>query len=271
MGFGAGAAMPELPDVAAMKRYLDATSLHQHVADVWVGRDYVLKGTGPERLREALAGRAFESSTRHGKNLLIETDGEPWLRLHFGMTGNLKYFKQLEDEPGHVRVRFAFGNGYHLAYDCQRMLGRVSLEDGPAEFVEAHDLGPDALSVSRDEFERIMSGRRGGLKRTLMNQHIIAGLGNVYVDEVLFQARLHPETTIDRLSDEELKGLYEAIRQVLKTSIERGSDARDLPSDYLIHHRGEGEPCPRCSAEIRRIKTGQRSTYFCPECQPRRD
>ncbi len=105
------------------------------------------------------------------------------------------------------------------------------------------------------------------LKTTLMNQHIIAGLGNVYADEVLFQAGLQPDTKANELTTDEMKQLYQATRGVLQTSIERGGDARELPSDYLVHHRGEGNACPRCGSAIRRIKMGQRSRYFCPECQ----
>lgn len=263
--------MPELPDLVAMERYVKSTALHQRVLSVDVGRTYVLHDLPPERLVRALKGHRFEGVRRHGKNLLVETDGGPWLRLHFGMTGNLSYFKHHDEKPEHTRVLFSFETGYHLAYVCQRMLGRVSLEDGPDEFVRKEDLGPDALGVGWADFRDIMEGRRGMLKSTLMNQSIIAGLGNVYADETLFQAHLHPETTIDQLSPDRLEELYHAMRDVLNTAIQRGSDARELPETYLVHRRGEGAPCPRCSSSIARVKINQRSTYFCPRCQPSRE
>ncbi|MFO7958876.1 MAG: DNA-formamidopyrimidine glycosylase family protein [Candidatus Brocadiia bacterium] len=263
--------MPELPDVEAMRRYLEATSLHQKVEGVEVRDDYVLKGVTPPDLREALVGREFRSTVRHGKNMLVELDEPPWLRLHFGMTGNLNYHRG--EAPGleHVRVLLRFSGGYRLAYLCQRKLGRISLPESPEAFVQEQGLGPDALSVDFDDFRRIMDGRRGRLKSALMNQHIIAGLGNVYADEALFQARLHPLRTVDSLSERRLEALHHAMRDVLRTSIARGSDARDLPAGYLLHRRGEGEDCPRCGGTIERVKVNQRSTYFCPRCQPTPD
>ncbi|MFO8006267.1 MAG: DNA-formamidopyrimidine glycosylase family protein [Candidatus Brocadiia bacterium] len=261
--------MPELPDVEAMRRYFSATALHQPVEAVTVQDDYVLRGTNPGGLGRALAGRRFEATDRHGKNLLVRMDNDRWLRLHFGMTGNLKYFKA-DGAPEFTRVLFRFENSYRLAYVSQRKLGMVSLTDGPDALVESEDLGPDALRMSWGQFRCIMGNRRGMLKSTLMNQHIVAGLGNVYADEVLFQARMNPRQTVDELSGEELRQLYRAIQRVLETSIGRGADGRDMPRRWLIHRRGEGRTCPRCGAEIERVKINQRSTYYCPECQSRR-
>jgi formamidopyrimidine-DNA glycosylase len=262
--------MPELPDLVALKRYFDATALHQGVRQVSVSREYILGDLTPRRLAEAVTGRAFESTTRYGKNLLIRQDGPPWIRMHFGMTGSLRYYKHGDDEPEYCRVRFSFENGYHLAYVSQRLLGRVSLTPGPEAFVEEEGLGPDARRISREEFTDIVQGRRGMLKSTLMNQHVIAGLGNVYVDEVLFHAGLRPRDTIDTLNREDLRQLYETVQEVLETSIELGSDARDFPADWLVHSRGEGEACPGCGGTIEQVKVSQRSSYVCPRCQPRR-
>ncbi len=261
--------MPELPDVAVLKRYLDATALHNEIADVDVRDDYVLKGVSARKLADALKGRRFESTLRHGKNLLVETDGENWLRLHFGMTGNLNYHKKGGSDPEHTRVLFAFADGYHLAYVCPRKLGRISLTSGPEEFAREQNLGPDAGRVGQDEFTRMMDGRRGMLKTTLMNQSVIAGLGNVYTDEVLFQARLHPETKVKSLSREQLRGLHRIIQRVIRVALNHDADARDFPRTYLAPHRGAGEDCPRCGADIRRIEVNQRGTYICPRCQQR--
>ncbi len=260
--------MPELPDVAMMRRYLQATSLHQEVGEVEVRDSYVLKDVSPDELRDALTGRSFGGTTRHGKNLLVELDEGPWLRLHFGMTGNLKYFRDPAGDPEHDRILISFTGGYHLAYDCRRKLGRVSLEESPRQFVEDKDLGPDALDVSWEEFREIMGRRRGALNNRLMDQHVLAGIGNVYADEIMFQARFHPRAPVEELTEEDLNRLFRADKEVLRGSIDRGADARDLPEARLIGHRGEGEECPRCGAEIRRIKMNQRSCYFCPRCQP---
>jgi formamidopyrimidine-DNA glycosylase len=258
--------MPELPDLMMLERYFDATSLHQAVERVHVSNDYVLKGTTPQGLGGALKGRRFESTLRHGKNLLIETDGPSWLRLHFGMTGNLRYLKAGKP-PEHTRVLFRFGGGRALAYVCQRMLGRVSLTDGPEQFAAEHGLGPDAERVGQDEFVRIVSGRRGRLKTTLMNQSVVAGLGNVYSDEVMFQARRHPETVVDEIGEEGLRELYNVMQRIFRVARRHDADARDFPRSYLVHRRGKGEECPRCGGQVKRLKINQRSCYFCPRCQ----
>ncbi|MGD2175794.1 MAG: DNA-formamidopyrimidine glycosylase family protein [Candidatus Brocadiaceae bacterium] len=261
--------MPELPDVAMVKRYLDATGLHQEVTEVEVRDDYVLKGVSPDRLADAARGSQFCSSTRHGKNLLVELTGGPWLRLHFGMTGNLKYFKRLADDPEYDRILLTFGTGYHLAYVCQRKLGRVSLAESPEQFVSEEGIGPDALEIGREQFADLLIQRRGALKARLMDQHLIAGLGNIYSDEVLFRARLHPRQEVEELSRGDLRRLHAAMRKILETSLERGADARDLPRTWLIHHRYHGAECPRCGDSIRRMEVNQRGCYFCPACQGR--
>lgn len=252
-----------------MKRYLEATSLHQQIADLVVRDDYVLKGLTAEDLGDALVGCSFERTHRHGKNLLVGLgQGRPWLRLHFGMTGNLRYFQRPAAEPQYGRILFAFTNGCHLAYVSQRKLGRVSLHTSVQDVVEDLELGPDARRVSLEQFLSVMNGRRGGVKSTLMNQHIIAGLGNVYVDEVLWQARLHPQRRLDEMDEAQLTDMHRVMQHVLESAIARGADARNMPADWLIGHRAEADTCPRCGAEIRRTVIGQRGTCFCPACQP---
>src|SRR6266581_4819859 len=119
--------MPELPDVETFKRYLNATSLNQRIANVDVPSAYVLKGVSARQLERRLKRRCFESSCRHGKHLFVRVDGELWLRLHFGMTGSLRYFKQEEQVPKHTRVLFAFANTHCLAFEDQRKFGEIGL------------------------------------------------------------------------------------------------------------------------------------------------
>lgn len=142
--------MPELPDVEVFKQYLDATSLHQEIEDVDVRNRKILEDTSVQELGKGLNGRRLESTYRHGKYLFAQLDDDNWLMLHFGMTGKLKYFKVMEKEPEHDRLLLEFSNGYHLAYDCQRMLGHVALIEDAAAFIEEKELGPDALD---DDFD----------------------------------------------------------------------------------------------------------------------
>src|SRR5437016_6316223 len=152
--------MPELPDVESFKRYLDATSLHQRIAHVDVLSAYVLKGISARELAHRLKGRCFESSRRHGKHLFVRTDGDVWLRLHFGMTGSLRYFKDEEKAPPHTRVLFIFARDYRLAFDDQRKFGEVGLIKNVDEFLKKRVLGPDAIDVDLVEFKKIIKNRR---------------------------------------------------------------------------------------------------------------
>src|SRR5262245_742869 len=156
--------MPELPEVEIFKRYLDATSLHQCIDDVDVRNAYILKETSARELARGLKGRRFQSSQRHGKHLFVCVDGEFWLRMHFGMTGSLQYFKENEQAPRHARVIFVFGNSHRLAFDDQRQFGQIELLKDVDRFLKKHALGPDALQIGLKEFRKILGKHRGAVK-----------------------------------------------------------------------------------------------------------
>ena len=197
--------MPELPDVEVLKQYLDATSIHQGIKAVEVRDSRILEDTSTEKLKTGLKGRSLDSTRRHGKYLFAELSDNHWLVLHFGMSGELKYFKSMEKDPEYDQLLISFSNGYHLAYNAPRKLVLVALIENMEAFVEKKELGPDAMSLDPAGFQKVLSGRRGMVKSTLMNQQIIAGIGNVYSDEILFQARLHPRVGVDELDAETLK------------------------------------------------------------------
>src|SRR5438128_1386413 len=193
--------MPELPDVETFKRYLDTTSLHQRISAVDVRSAYVLKGVSAHELARRLKERSFESSRRHGKHLFVRADRDLWLRLHFGMTGSLEYFKHEEDAPRHTRVLFVLANTYCLAFEDQRKFGEVGLVADVDEYLGKRGLGPDALDISLSQFRELLRTHRGAVKTILLNQKLIAGIGNIYADEILFHARIHPATEIGRLGE----------------------------------------------------------------------
>lgn len=260
--------MPELPDLEVARRYVNATSLHQKITSVEVRDERVLGDVTTHRLRSALRGRGFDSVRRHGKNLFLGLDDGGWLYVHFGMTGSLRYFKDANEDPKHDRFLVSFRNGYHLALDDSRMFGRVDLLKDPDEFVRNKKLGPDPLDTDAASFRERFEGRRGSVKAALMNQQIVAGIGNIYSDEILFQARLHPRTDVARLDGETLEGMHEQTLRVLHAAIERGADPNKLPESFLLPHRREGEECPRGNGGIRKITAAGRTAYYCPACQP---
>jgi formamidopyrimidine-DNA glycosylase len=261
--------MPELPDLEVFKRYVDSTSLHQKIETIEVKNGKVLGGVSAGGLKRGLEGRNFESTRRHGKHLFVELGVGRWLLLHFGMTGGLKYYKEADEEPAHARVLISFRNGYRLAFDDQRLFGKVDLIEDPDGYIQEHKLGLDPLDLDFPAFRERLEGRRGGIKATLMNQRVFAGIGNIYSDEILFQVRLHPRTSVGRLDEGSLHDLHQQTRRVLRAAIERGADPGGLPESFLLPHRQEGADCPRGNGKVQKTKAAGRTAYYCPTCQPR--
>ncbi len=259
--------MPELPDVETFRRYMDATSLHQRIEHTHVDANLLDDNVTPQLLQRRLKGQEIARTDRRGKYLFGCLSNDSRLVLHFGMTGFLRYFKSRSDAPDHTRLLVEFNNGYFLAYDCRRKLGTISIADDMDEFIRKKDLGPDALDVGRSAFEEALSGHRGAIKSTLMNQSILSGIGNVYSDEILFQARLRPDASVDDLRGNDLDRLFGAMRDVLETAVECQADPGRFPDSYLTPRREPGETCPGCGGSIEDAKISGRTTYFCPSCQ----
>jgi len=263
--------MPELPDVEVFRRYLGSTALHQTIDEVGVRSKRLLKGLSERTLRSHLKGRSIQQTDRHGKYLLAGVKANEWLVLHFGMTGFLKYFKNENKEPEYTQMLISFKNGFHLAYVAPRKLGQIFLIDSKKTLIEEKELGPDVLDGDFDlqAFKEALFRSRGMIKSTLMSQKIMAGIGNIYSDEILFQARIHPKATVDRLDRDQRGRLFRALKRVLRKAIEVQADPQRLPSSYLISHRDPEERCPRCKGKVEKIEVSGRSGYYCPRCQSR--
>ena len=194
---------------------------------------------------------------------------ESYARLHFGMTGFLRYFKGEEKAPPHTRVLFVFEKHHRLAFDDQRQFGQIGLLKDVDEFLKKHALGPDALEIDLGKFRNILGKRRGAVKSILMNQRLIAGIGNIYADEILFRARIHPATEIARLSGDALTKLFRATHYILEKAITAKADVNQTPKSWLLPHRGKGGKCPRCGRGLRSSRIGGRTAWFCAHCQKR--
>lgn len=174
---------------------------------------------------------------------------------------DFQVFKQYLDATS-LRQRIVLG------YINVRKLGEVGLEEDPDEFVAAEGLGPDAMEIGRERFEDLISDRRGAVKTTLMNQQVLAGLGNIYTDEILFQARIHPERPVTDLEGVEIQLLHAALQRVLTEAVEARVDRDAMPADFLLRHGREGGDCPRCGASLDKLLVDGRPTYICPQEQP---
>ncbi|MEO8218710.1 MAG: DNA-formamidopyrimidine glycosylase family protein [Acidobacteriota bacterium] len=257
--------MPELPEVEVYRRYVERHALRKSVTGVSVLDARILGDLTPRALNRGLAGRQFLGTHRHGKHLFVATDGGPWLYLHFGMSGDIFYYRGKRDRPRFARVLVRFSDSSELAYDDMRLFGVVDLVDDPGTFIEERGLGPDPLDrkFTLPVFRRILAGRKGAIKSLLMSQQIVAGLGNLYVDEILFRTAVHPQTAADLLTAADVARVFRAIRPLLlKMIIIREAGAPNPPRS-LISHREEGERCPLCGGEIRRTVVFGRTTYFC--------
>jgi formamidopyrimidine-DNA glycosylase len=185
------------------------------------------------------------------------------------MTGSLRYFNRYEDVPKHTRVLFHFANTHCLAFEDQRKFGEVGLLKGLDEFLKKRALGPDALDTRPAEFKNILRKHRGAVKSILLNQKLIAGIGNIYADEILFYARLHPATQTAQLTDKDLGKLFHATHYILKKAIQSKADADLMPKSWLLRHRGKSGKCPRCGRELKSATVGGRTAWFCAHCQKR--
>ncbi|MBN1240792.1 MAG: DNA-formamidopyrimidine glycosylase [Gammaproteobacteria bacterium] len=263
--------MPELPDVENYCRFLKRHALNRKIDGVGVATASIIKGASAGGFRRRLKGHSIDAARRHGKHLFAALDDGGWIAFHFGMTGRFDMFRDGEQDPKHDRVRFDFPGGEHLAYVNQRLLGRVELVSDADEYIRAKRLGPDALDVDERTFAGKLAEKRGAIKSALMDQTLIAGIGNIYSDEILFHAKLHPKTPTGALDAKAVRRLYRAMRRVLETAIAKGAGAEDVerrvPKTWLLPHRRKGAACPRCGGKIAAIKVQSRTAYFCPSCQ----
>ncbi len=259
--------MPELPDVEVYRRRLEGGALHRAVAGVHVAAPDLLQGTSPQGLGRALNGRSFTAARRHGKYLFAVHDGDGALVLHFGMSGVLVTVSAKDEAPDYTRCVVEFTDGGRLAYSAPRKLGLIALAGSVEEFIRDRDLGPDALGLDADTLERLASGRRGGIKSWLMDQGTMAGIGNVYSDEILFQAGIHPRRAVKALEQAGFEGLQGAMDKALHGAIEAAAEPARMPADFLLPHRHDGGHCPSCGTALEHLQAAGRTAWHCPRCQ----
>ena len=260
--------MPELPEVETFGRYFARHALGQRIERVDVRDERILADIRKETFVRKLKGRAFTEVRRHGKHLFANA-GTTWLHLHFGMTGDLAYYRDVADEPRFAKIVFALEGGGHLAFEDMRLFGLANLVDSPDAFIAARKLGVDPLdrSFTFAKFDSLLERRRGAVKSLLMSQEIIAGLGNLYVDETLYQTGVHPRRPADKLTDIEKRAIHTTMRRILREVIARHGREAELPARYLYHHREVGARCPRCGGTLKRAVVFGRTTYFCGKHQ----
>jgi formamidopyrimidine-DNA glycosylase len=261
--------MPELPEVETVVRTLWPAIVGRRILNAEFLQLRVLRGT-PNETTAALAGRRIQSIERHGKFIAIRLD-RGFLVIHLGMTGKLL----VNAEPTKwTHAIFTLDRGV-LHYDDQRQFGRIEYGVELPDRVAA--LGPEPLEISLADFTARVRARKSPVKAVLLNQAVVRGMGNIYADEALFRAGVHPKRSAASLKKDRVERIYKAMREVLAEAIEsRGSsvsnyvDADGRKGSFQKAHRvyqRTGEPCTKCGTPIKRIVLAQRGTHFCPKCQ----
>lgn len=259
--------MPELPEVAVFRRYAEETSLEQAVRKAKVIDETVLDGVSARDVELHMQGRPFSEAHRHGAVLFLHIYENGWVAFDFERTGYLKYYRKPIETPGPARMRVDFSSGFHLAYVCRRRGGRVAMTHDPAVFIRERGLGPDALTLTASMLTEEMTDGDRVIKSLLVDQSVVAGLGSVYADEVLYQAKISPDTPVRELAADQVEELAERVRPVLEAAIRADANPKKMPSHYLTHHRRGDGHCPRCDVELRQTAVEKMSTFFCPRCQ----
>jgi formamidopyrimidine-DNA glycosylase len=277
--------MPELPEVETIRRQLATHLEGRRVERLEVLDPRWCQPAEPAGVEDAVRGRRIERLGRRGKYLIVELEEDVHLAMHLRMTGTLLLVQESEDLPGrpHLRARLVLGSGKRVLFcDVRRfgigvvLLGSEAREAYFDARVGVEPLGPDFTAAALRDLAR---GRRAPVKAFLLSQERVAGVGNIYADEALFRARIHPLRPVGTLQ----RGQLAALREAVVEALEAGIDARGASIDDFRHadgargsfqhrflvHRREGEPCPRCGRPIRKLRAAGRGTYVCERCQRR--
>ncbi len=275
--------MPELPEVETIVRGLRERVKNLQFSGIKIFLGECIRGS-KQSLKQSLSTRKVLGIDRRGKNIIFRLSGGMFLFIHLGMSGRLRVVQGTAPLEKHTHVIFSFQNHPHqLRFVDPRRFGRLFWEKGTGEeLIALSRLGPEPLGISALEFSKRVRARRREIKPLLLDQHFLAGVGNIYADESLYRAGVHPRRKSDSLKEETLFRLHQALQEVLREAIRsKGTSIRSYVDadgstgvfqNFLRVYGREGEPCGECVTPIVRERVGGRSSFFCPRCQlfPRR-
>jgi len=269
--------MPELPEVQTIVDDLKKKVLDRTFLDVWTDEKKLIKKDF-DSFKKEITGARIKNIFRKGKNIVFELSGGLSMLTHLKMTGHYLYDNWNTDDGmnSFIHVKFFLDNGKTLALSDLRKFAKIELKKTEEINKDLKKIGPDPFEINFEEFKKRLARKRK-IKQVLMDQELVSGIGNIYSDEILWQARVHPERKAQDLSEEELKKIYDFSKIVLKKALDaRGSsisDYRDISGekgsfgDIRKVYKRAGQPCSRCGTKIARKMIGQRSSHFCPSCQ----
>lgn len=281
--------MPELPEVTTMVNGLKKRVLNRAIIDVWTDAEKLIKNLEFKEFKKAIKGKKIIDIFRKGKVICFRLSDNKILFVHPKMSGHFligkwervkNSWQSNDDEMNkYIHLMFWLNNDLMLAFSDLRKFVRIELWNkqklSQAKIIQ--DLGPDALEITLVQFEKILQGSRKKIKQILMDQKLIAGIGNIYADEILFQAKVHPFKIANVLTKQEINKIYQAIKPILKKAIKLGGSSvsdfynsegnkGNFQNEFKVYRRN-GKKCFNCSTIIKRKKLANRSTHFCPKCQ----
>jgi formamidopyrimidine-DNA glycosylase len=264
--------MPELPEITVFARDMQKELVGRTISGIEVFQPKCLNIPEAE-FQGALTGAQILAVTPRGKWLQVETS-RGWLLLNLGMGGEILLTSR-DSLPEKVRLIFDLADDAALVVNFW-WFGSIHYVKNANEHQQVSSLGPDFMNLTLEEFRGLLRGKRGGIKSFLLDQKKIAGIGNVYVQDPLFKAGIHPLRSINTLSDDEIQALLKALRETLQESIDHGGSHWEQnlygepgrwDSNFLLVAYREGQPCPKCGTAVEKIKTGSTHTHICPSCQ----
>ncbi|KIA78314.1 Formamidopyrimidine-DNA glycosylase [Parachlamydia acanthamoebae] len=273
--------MPELPEVETITREMREAKLEgRTIEKAQIFWERTIATPSPSIFSKKIVGQKILNISRRGKFIILTLSKESLL-IHLRMTGKFLIAKEQIKPDSHERVRLFLDDGRILRYEDQRKFGKWYLVKNPDEVLGALGIEPLSENFTLSTFQKILTGHHRQIKPFLLDQHYIAGLGNIYVDEALWVSKIHPLRSVSTLTKKEIKALHEAIPIVLQTGIKNigtslgaaranyfsVSGRRGSNQNALNVFRKDGLPCPRCNTTIKKMTVGQRGTHYCPVCQ----
>lgn len=276
--------MPELPEVESLRRILVRTAVGRTIVSVRIG-EARLRRRVVANFADAIAGRRIVKLSRRAKYLIVELDGDHVMLVHLGMSGSLTHrhdgFDAGDFDPRHDHLEFSLDDTSRLVYNDPRRFGIVRLVERAAlpSTAELKGLGPEPLSrdFNAGYLAAKARGRTASIKNLIMDQRIVAGIGNIYASEILFRAGVRPTRRAGRVTRSEIEKIAASVPVILRAAIDRNGttfrsyrDSRGLPGRFATRLRvygREGKPCYTCSTPIKNVVVGQRASFFCPQCQ----
>lgn len=254
--------MPELPEVHTFDVYFRKAALHQKIRNVQVHDDKIFRNISGPAFCDQLQGRTFVDTYRRGKYLFAELDQGHHVLLHFGMTGDLKYYADPEEAPKHERFSFQFADGMFLGFDCPRKFARILYLENHLAYIAETKLGEDALLLTEKAFLDRSAQSKSTIKGWLLNQSNLAGVGNLYADVACYQARIHPASITGAIPLKKRKELFRELQKTLQEAVDRLPNYKSYPESWFWDWRVDGQAGPDGKGQVEHAKIGGRTTYF---------